>query len=373
MRFIFLLVVCLLPACLGVAASAETEPRVELDPMKVTPMPAPILKIADHPILEPRYGAAVVAQDHYLYVIGGSNEAGTRLDTIERIDLESGQTELWGRLKLARRHHRAVIVGDRIYVLGGTSGMAGGLAGEVSDHPGDDPLIDEEPEKAGVPPSFFDLKSIDYESTMEVVDLVSRKVTFGPHMPVAKALFGCVVVDGKILVIGGQKKKGETLFCTNTTEVFDPVSGKWEPGINMPTPRRCVATVVDGFVVVVGGYNGHKPLKVVEIFRPHQKAWHRLPPVAEAINPSASAWLGSFIFFFGDQGMSSRQLVYDLRAKRLVPYPLPLPDSEFAAALAHQDKLYIVGGGDLRTHDATAGIQVFVPLPEPAGSLGASR
>lgn len=383
MRFVSLLALVLLPVCSALAAAEPAEPRVDLDPMKITAMPVPILKIDDHPILEPRYGAAVVAQDHYLYVIGGSNGDGTRLDTIERIDLTTGRSEAWSRLKVARRHHRAVIIDGKIYVLGGTSGFAGGLTGELGDVAGDDPSIDSmlPPNQISRPPSLSKQSSastgrhwrIDYESTMEVVDLATGRVDFGPEMPVAKALFGCVVVNDKIMVIGGQKQKGDTLFCTNTTEIYDPATRRWRAGVNMPTARRCVATVVDEFVVVIGGYNGHAPVDTVEIFRPRDQVWLRLPPVAEKISPSASVWLGSYILFFGNQQARTRQFAYDLRTKRLAPYPLPLPDSGFAAALVHEGKLYVVGGGNLRLHDAVNGIQVFVPQPEPspaAGTLG---
>lgn len=375
MRIFPLFVVILFGFARPLAAGVEPESEVELDPMVVNPLPVPILKIAEHPMLEPRYGSAVVADGHYLYVIGGANHEGTRLDTVERVDLETGRTQRWAKLRVARRHHRAVIVGDKIYVLGGTSGYGGKLTGELSDYAGDDPPIEDwrppdarvMPESLLKPPKLSGAAAntrIYYESTVEIIDLATGQVTAGPRMPVAKAFFGCVAVDGRILVIGGQKEKGGQAFFTNTTEIFDPRTGQWSKGINMPTPRRCTAAVVDEFVIVIGGYSGREALKTVEMFSPRERVWHQLPPVVEGVSPSAAVWLGSYIFFFGDHRAPNRQLVYDLKRKKLAPYPLPLPYSELASAIAHDGKIYLVGGGNLRLHDAFNGIQVFVPRPE---------
>lgn len=365
------------------AQAPTQEPRYHLEPMVVTALPPPILKVAEHPVLEPRFGAAVVADGDFLYVIGGSNSEGTRLDTVERIDLRTGRAAFWTKLRIARRHHRAVIAGGKIYVLGGTSGPVtpnnqptgnepaanNPLSEELIEFYGEDPpSIGELP-----PPLPIQLPGYRHEQSMEIVDLATGHVKFGPEMPFRKALFGCVVLDGRILVIGGQKWKGSNVFSTNTTEVFDLLAQRWSPGVNMPTPRRCTATVVDGFVVVVGGFRGSKALSVVEVFNPLDGGWRRLPDVAESVNPSAAVWVGNHLLLFGDQEVRQRQLVYDLHTKQLAAYPLPLPDADFAAALEHEGKIYVVGGASLRLHQASPGIQVLTPSPDPSPIPGATR
>lgn len=377
---LILIVIVIAGPCGSLLSHAQpAEAEAKLEPFVVTGI-RPLVRIAEHPVVEPRFGAAVVADGDYLYLIGGSNSEGTRLDSIERLDLRTGQSIEWAKLAIARRHHRAVVAGGKIHVLGGTSGRSpieNPLSEELSDFFGDDlPAAfatgaDPAPRILGRPPDVLNapkhaphFATLFYEATMEVIDLQSRKVTLGPRMPVAKALFGCVVVDGKILVIGGQKQKVGTIFCTNTVELFDLGTQQWSAGINMPTARRCTAALVDGFVVVVGGYTGSRPLTTVEVFNPREQVWRLHPPLSETVNPSATVWVGNYLFLFGDQDMRKRQLVYDLRSKQLVPYPLPLPNSDFAAALAHHDKIYVAGGGDLRLRIANAGIQVFAPLVE---------
>jgi hypothetical protein len=281
-------------------------------------------------------------------------------------------------------------------VLGGTSGPVDPhdpLSAELADYAGDDPPIAE-----GLPPNLIDARpgnllippglpasridettppprgvqfgrGLSYEATMEVIDLATGKVSAGPAMPVPKALFGCVVVGGKILVIGGQKLRHSNIVCTSTTEVFDPAGNKWSAGVYLPTPRRGTATVVDGFVFFLGGYGGLKAGRTVEVFNPREGIWRRLPPLAESVNPSASVWAGNYLFLFGDQEHRSRQLVFDLRTKQLVTYPLALPDTDFAAALEHRGRIYVVGGASLRLHDATEAIQVFALTPETVGTV----
>ena len=355
-----------------VALSApQPDNVVKLAPFIVTDI-KPVVKIAELPMVEPRFGAAIVAEGDYLYIIGGSNSEGTRLDTVERVDLRTGgRASPWAKLQVARRHHRAIIANGKIYVLGGTSGPVdplNPLSEELSDYFGDDdPVV----VKGDLPPIArpATLVSYSYEPSVELIDLQTGRVNFGPAMPVPKAMFGCVMTDGKILVIGGQKRKGDTAFCTNTTEIFDVATNTWSAGVNMPTPRRCTATLVDGFVMVLGGYRGTRPLRTVEVFNPREKVWRRLPDLPHTVNPSATVWAGHYLFLFGDQGVHTRQLVYDLRSKQLVPYPLELPDSDFAAALLHAGKIYLVGGADLRRHFTSDGIQIFAPTVETIAPL----
>jgi N-acetylneuraminic acid mutarotase len=184
-------------------------------------------------------------------------------------------------------------------------------------------------------------------------------------MPIGKALFGCVAHEGKIYVIGGQRKRGDSVYSTNTTEVFDPTTGKWSPGVNMPTARRCTAVVVDNFVIVLGGRDGNSRVATVEVMNPRERVWRRLPDLSERRCPSSVVWLGDRLFLFGDQGTTTRQVTYDLRSKQLEPYPMLFPDGDFATAVAHQGRIYVVGGANLYAQTVSPAIQVFDAMPEP--------
>lgn len=61
-------------------AGEATGAKIDLEPVIVTGI-RPLLKVAEHPMIKPRFAAAVVAEGDYLYIIGGSNQEGVRLDS----------------------------------------------------------------------------------------------------------------------------------------------------------------------------------------------------------------------------------------------------------------------------------------------------
>jgi hypothetical protein len=105
-------------------------------------------------------------------------------------------------LEIARRHHRAVLVDGKIFVVGGTTGFASSarVNEELSEYGDVDvdrfDLDVETPRRSGTPISTH----ASIEDTVEIVDLAIGEVTFGPVMPVGKALFGCVALQRKIYV-----------------------------------------------------------------------------------------------------------------------------------------------------------------------------
>lgn len=67
-------------------------------------------------------------------------------------------------LNIARRHHRAVIIAGKIYVLGGTTGPINPqdpLSEELADYVGDDPPIAD-----GLPPSLLSMKILSIRQGM---------------------------------------------------------------------------------------------------------------------------------------------------------------------------------------------------------------
>jgi len=249
-----------------VLAVEKTEATTELAPVVVKGI-RPLLKIAEHPVVEPRYGAAVVAEGDYLYLIGGSNDEGTRLDSVERIDLRTGRAEPWIKLQIPRRYHGAVIAGGKICVLGGTSGQGpNALTGELADYYGEPPPVH-------------------------------------GHR------------GGRFRARGGRLRRAAGLAHRG--------------GVQSPGKR----------VAAVSGS--------CRIGQPQRHRLGRPLPL-----------------FFGQEQAHRQQLVYDLFAKKLVPYQLPLPDSDFAAAVQHEGRIYVAGGGNLRLHETNDGIHVFAPSAE---------
>ena len=354
---------------LCILASARAAPSAEppgevlqLPAVKVTET-APLQKQAEFQLREARYGAAAVSLGDYIYVIGGSNDRGTPLDSVERFDPRTGRSEEFARLKVARRQHRAVVVDGKIYVLGGSSYVPA-VPVDAEGHALDDP--DEGSTGAGVeragsfmvPPRHISTNPLEF--TVEVIDPATRSVTFAPSMPMAKARFSCATIGGLIYVIGGIRQRGDYLVTTNTTEVFDPRTGHWAAGVNMPTPRQSDAAAVGDFIVVAGGRLRRSELSTVESYFPAGKVWRRLPALAETANPSSVVFLGHQLYLFGVAG-GKRIVTYDLVAKVSRVYPLAYEYAQYAATVVHDGKIFLLGGAAIEGQIALSSIQVFAP------------
>lgn len=362
------------------AAEPAREPAEVLHPVTVTAR-VPLQKEAVHELVQARYGAAAVSVGDYIYVIGGSNDSGTPLDTIERYDPRTGRSELFGRLQVARRHHRAAVVGGRIYVLGGDShvpvnpenvdgaeivddlAFGGGFA---------EGMVTERGER-GAPGDFVVAPTRSFlsplEHTMELIDPATGRSTLGPAMPIAKSYFACAVVRGRIYVLGGRIMRSGRYFTTNSTEIFDPAAGKWTSGVNMPASRTATGMTVDDFVVVAGGRRKDTDLTEVDSFLPAGKVWRRLPPLHEAINPTAAVFYGHEIYLFGAEGARNKLIAYDLVKKASQAFPLSYEHLQYAAMVVHAGKIYMLGGAILQGREASRSIQVFAP-PRPPGKSG---
>lgn len=321
------------------------------------PAPPLLVKVAELKMLHPRVGAAVVAKDDYLYIIGGSDGHGRAVSAgramqrrhpedalmrtrdpgiewpqyptvIERLDLRTGVSTRFATLRRPRVAHRAVAVDGKAYILGGYS-----------------------------PEERDDL----LEKSVEILDFETGEITSGPgDMPDPRLSFGCVHLQGAIYVIGGQRLRGQDVENTNTVQVLDLPSGQWSDGLPMPTPRQCEAVVVDGgFIVALGGYNGKRALTAVEVFDPRNQAWRTLPALSRVTSGHSAVFLGHQIFLFGDYQETMSVLAYDLFQKTSQVSRLGDIIGRHTAAVVHRNRLYVVGGKDPGAADAMSRILVY--------------
>ena len=301
------------------SAWAEEQPQPNrvnvLDPVEVRALRPPLIHVElPYHLLRERYAAAAVADGYYIYVIGGGNSRFRSLDDIERFDVRTGKSEHWGKLRLARRLHGAVLVGRQVYILGGYINHNDRLASEDS-----------------------------FTDSVEVIDLDTGQVTAGPPMPKPKAQFACVALRGKIYVIGGVLQHGASLLATvstNSMEVLDLANGKWSTGLTMPSPRQGPAVVVDDFILVPGGHRGTAPVANVELFVPRENLWRILPPLAQPLSMHSAVFAGHHVYLFGRAGT----VAYDLVAKASRYYPFEYAPARLTAAVLCQGRIYVLGG-----------------------------
>ena len=311
-----LLALLAVAACAAGASDKPSPSPVNLlDPVEVRALRPPLIHVElPYHLLQERYAAAAVADGFYIYVIGGGNSYFRNLDDIERFDVRTGKSEHWGKLRLARRLHGAVLVGRHILVLGGYINHNDRLAGEDA-----------------------------FTDSVEVIDLDTGLSTAGPPLPKPKAQFGCVVVRGKLYVIGGVVQHGAALLATvgtNSMEVLDLATGQWSTGLTMPTPRQGPAVVVEDHILVPGGHRGAAAVTNVEVFVPRENLWRILPPLAQPLSMHSAVFAGHHVFLFGRAGT----VAYDLVAKTSRYYPFDYAPARLTAAVLCQGRIYVLGG-----------------------------
>jgi hypothetical protein len=107
--------------------------------------------------------------------------------------------------------------------------------------------------------------------------------------------------DGRVLVAGGSEYDGyESCVCLyppqivltlRSAEIFNPSTGRWSPtgSMNVPRTDADAAPLLDGRVLVVGGYDGTNSLESAEIFDPRTGSFSPTGSMTEARLGAAAA------------------------------------------------------------------------------------
>ena len=98
-------------------------------------------------------------------------------------------------------------------------------------------------------------------------------------LPVAVNNMDTVSWKGNVIVLGGFDKYGKAL---NSVVMYDVKTGK---NVFLPPMKykraACAAVMTGNVVVVMGGWNGEKPLDSVEYFNLDRYMWEELPPMTQ--------------------------------------------------------------------------------------------
>ena len=242
----------------------------------------------------PRHGMAVLAIGNTVYAIAGAGAPGhtDSLTTNEAVDMTSfANASAWRTLPsapTARQQVGATVSDGVVWVFGGLT-TNGGATTRVE---GFDPTISTWESGPDLPFPLHHEMAVVYRGDMVVLGgwvpfgvpdaLVSDHVwalrngkwVALPPLHHARAAGAAAVVDGKIVVTGGQANHQ----LVAQTEVFDGT--RWTDVAPMPTLRDHLAGVSDGkFFYAVGGraLSADKNLGAVERYDPATNTWTRLP------------------------------------------------------------------------------------------------
>jgi hypothetical protein len=338
-------------------ATAAAEDPVVLPKLGVV-ADVPLRKVGEFHLAVPRFAPAAVGYGNAIYVVGGQTTDGSLSDTVEQFDVPTGKARQVFKLKHGRLFHRAVAVGDELFVIGGSRQVA-----RV------DPPVLLEPGRGGPvlpdPTDNVPTTNLVPVTEIEVINLRTGTTERGVEMPDARTEFACVALGHEIHVIGGTHRRGRRSSVTNTVLVFDTQTRKWREGTPMRVPRQSAAVVVDGtFVVVAGGYTGLRTVATMEVFNPRTSQWSDLPPLCREVSAHSAVFCGRHVFMFGDYTEPETIIAYDLKEKSSEWFTLQFTATRHTAAVVSHGRIYVIGGKVHKTSGPLDLIQVF----EPTGS-----
>lgn len=306
----------------------------------------PLVKVADYKLRQARLGPGAAVLGDHLYIFGGSG-GGAPIYQAERVDLRTGSSELLSPKFIARRFHNVVEHEGRFWIFGGQG---------------------------------YERQDRMNETAVEIYDPATNTVTRATDWEHPRSKAGAVRLGPEVLVIGGSRhRKSGALSQTNTVDLLDLATGTWREGLPMPTPREAPAVAVGPFILVAGGYATRNKQDAVEMFVPAEQGWKKLPPLSQTVSAHSAAVLGRWLFLFGDYDESDRVLAYELPTRRTVRLKPGFTETQFSTALTHGDRIYVIGGqaqdsgraGGLRARNAAQSggserdlVQVFALRPE---------
>jgi len=254
--------------------------------------PAPLLQ---------RHGAEGTIVGDTLYLTGGTI-GGFGQNTFQAYDLGTGSGSELPSLKDARSAHGVFADGDSLYAFGGCSNSSAGTpsverydlsAGSwntVGSLP--DPLRFFGTAKVGNTAYAIGGESVrqpgQFLKSMLQYDIGGNKWTTGPDALMPGVLFPSTSYGSKVFSFGGQGP-GNSLY--SATQVYDAGLGTWSLGANMPVPaREAGAGVLGDRIYVVGGSDLARDLKTVQVYDPVHNTWDRGTDLPVGMN---NAFVGS--------------------------------------------------------------------------------
>jgi N-acetylneuraminic acid mutarotase len=165
------------------------------------------------------------------------------------------------------------------------------------------------------------------------------------------------VLDGRLVVVGGYRGPG-LAGATDAVQVYDPASRTWTLAAPLPSPRGApAAAVVNGRLIVVGGARDGASLADVAAYDAAADAWTVLAPMPTARDHLGVAVVDGRLHAVGGRD-GSRDFalavheVYEPEGDRWsVAAPMPTGRSGHAVAVL-DGCLYALGGeGNPRARD----------------------
>mgnify|MGYP001560587399 CR=1 FL=1 len=282
------------------------------------------------------------------YLFGGhSHPDFVYRKTVMVYDPATSSFDTVGEMPGKRAFFTSVVLGGKIYLIGGDDGVIGAT------------------------------------NTVDIFDPLTGIWTPGFPMATKRAVPAADILNGKIYVIGGGS--GTTAF--NTMEIYDPATGWTTSPATMHYPRGFFACkTVDGKIFALGGtVSATEPIQNrVEYFDPQLEEWVDFEPMIYARRKLGAAVLGGHVLYAigggGDAGYMTKVEKYDLNEQGNWVFKAALPTPRaYCTSSVVNDKIYVIGGAYSKT-ETSAVVDKFDPATNtwenmasfPVPILGAS-
>ena len=258
-----------------------------------------------------------------IYLLGGETEAGVPTNTVETFSITGEDIPLITQdldstlplLNIARSHHAAISVGDKIYIAGGMTGNP-------------DPAV--------------------LTDSVDFFDVSSSETTWtpAPALLEARKLFKLHNMNNRLYAAGGINSSDE---AANTILTFD--SNQWLEDTTIPDARLDVSTIAgNNAIYFLGGSLNGTASTQGQIYTINDKAWYPRRSPLQAREQYAHTRLNNEIYFFGGIIPTKETLLstiekYDLEQDSWEKLDVELPSPRSGAAAASLNgKIYVIGG-----------------------------
>ena len=288
---------------------------------------------------------SAVLLDEKIYIVGGEDFIeGGRTNIVRVFDITSNQWSIAPPLPILLDHSGVTTDGSKIYVVGGFAGS-----------------------EAKVP-----------SDRLFIYDPIQNNWQEGTPMPRARGALTANFINGVLYAVGGVALEGSDSTATPvaTNEVYDPVSNSWSETTPMPTARHHHASaVVNGQLYIIGGRilgdGVESKINVAltnlndnEKFDPVSKTWsiqEQMPTKRSGIAATDSPSNGN-IYVFGGQSLTGTYNItekYDTKTNKWSSEPdMPTPRLGLEA-VAIDNKIYVFGGKIDLTRNLTNKLEIL--------------
>lgn len=260
----------------GTADSVDTFQRYDFDEARYVDLP-PLPSSLNH------VGVAAYGGD--IYVAGGHTDqlgAGGATSDAWRYRVDERRWDRIAPMPTARGGHELVVVGDRMYALGGRQGDA-------------------------------------RLATVEAYDFRTGSWSEQAPMPTARDHLGATAYRGQIYALGGRQPQDYSL---GAFERYDPRRDRWTRLPDLPRPVSSIQLEpVGGRLVAPGGADGLDVWVSGGTFAydPEMRRWAKLPSMPVPKHGYASAVLDGRMWLFGGSSCGAFRATDSVESMRVPP------------------------------------------------------